>query len=108
MIKEAEEAAKANNVKHISRITLEVGEVSTIVKHYFEECFTWAKEKNEYTKGCDLNYITIKAFSYCNNCNQTFETVKNGKTCPHCASTDTYLYIGNDVSIKSIETEEES
>ena len=36
VIKQVEELAKQNNVKEVKEVTLEVGEVSGVVKQYFE------------------------------------------------------------------------
>ncbi len=45
VIDQVEELAKENNVSKVTRLTLEVGEVSSIVPSYFSDCFEWAKKK---------------------------------------------------------------
>ena len=107
IVDQVEAVAKENNVKHISKVTLEVGEVSTIVPDYFRDCWKWAVNKSEYMKNCELEMIIIKAFTYCNGCEKTYETVKNGRKCPYCGSSDTYLYTGSEVNIKSVETDDD-
>ena len=52
IIKACEKAAQENNAKSIKEITLEVGEVSTIVPSYFKDCFSWAIKKNDLMKDC--------------------------------------------------------
>ncbi len=103
--KQIEEIAKENNVKSVTSLTIEVGEVSTVVPDYFTDCFEWAKKKTEYLKNCKLNLVVISAISYCEDCKQTFGTVANGKKCPHCGSEHTYLVSGNEVKMKDIEVE---
>ena len=107
IVDEVEKVAKENNIKHISKVTLEIGEVSTIVPDYFRDCFKWTTDKSELMKGCTLELIILKAMTYCENCKNTYETVKYGKTCPHCNSDKTYLYTGSEVNIKSVETDDE-
>ena len=102
VIKQVEELAKQNNVKEVKEVTLEVGEVSGVVKQYFVEAFEWSKKKTEYMKDCKLNYITIQGITYCENCQKTYSTTQYGKTCPHCGSGNTYLVVGREVSIKDI------
>lgn len=45
VIDRVEDIAKENNVKKVTKLTLEIGEVSSIVPSYFSDCFEWAKKK---------------------------------------------------------------
>ena len=103
--KQIDEIAKENKVNKVISLTVEVGEVSTIVPEYFKDCFEWAKKKTEYLKDCKLNLVVLSALSYCEDCKQTYNTVQFGKTCPHCKSEHTYLVTGNEVKMKQIEVE---
>ena len=103
--KQIDEIAKENKVNKVTSLTVEVGEVSTVVPEYFTDCFEWAKKKTEYLKDCKLNLVVLSALSYCEDCKQTYNTVKYGKTCPHCKSEHTYLVTGNEVKMKQIEVE---
>ena len=103
--KQIDEIAKENKVNKVTSLTVEVGEVSTVVPEYFKDCFEWAKKKTEYLKDCKLNLVVLSALSYCEDCKQTYNTVQYGKTCPHCKSEHTYLVTGNEVKMKQIELE---
>ena len=103
--KQIDEIAKENKVNKVISLTVEVGEVSTVVPEYFKDCFEWAKKKTEYLKDCKLNLVVLSALSYCEDCKQTYNTVQFGKTCPHCKSEHTYLVTGNKVKMKQIEVE---
>ena len=50
VIEQVEALAKKNNVKQVVELTLEVGEVSGVVKQYFLDAFEWAKKRTEYMK----------------------------------------------------------
>ena len=102
VIKQVEEIAKKNNAKEVKELTLEVGEVSGVVKEYFVDAFEWSKKRTEYMKDCQLVYITIEGKSYCQDCKKTYKTVDHGRTCPNCGSPNTYLITGRDVSIRDI------
>ena len=102
VVKQIEALAKEKNVKEVIELTLEVGEVSGVVKSYFVDAFEWAKKRTEYMKNCKLNYVTIEGISYCEDCRDTFKTTAYGKTCPKCGGGHTYLITGRDVAIKDI------
>ena len=102
VVKQVEELAKKNNVKEVVELTLEVGEVSGVVKEYFVDAFNWYIKKTEYMKNCKLNYVTIEGITYCEDCKDTYPTTKFGKTCPKCGGGNTYLVTGRDVSIRDI------
>ena len=105
IIKEVEAVAKENNVQKVISLTLEVGEVSTIVPELFTDCFEWSKKKTEYMQECELNLVILAAVTYCQDCGETYSTTKYGKICPHCGSNKTYLITGNEVTIKGIQVE---
>ena len=102
VVKQVEELATKNKVNNVTEVTLEVGEVSGVVKEYFIDAFNWYVKRTEHMKECKLNYITIKGITYCEDCKQTYSTVEYGKECPYCHSSHTYLVTGKDVFIKDI------
>ena len=105
VVKQVEELVKKNNATKAVEVTLEIGEVSGVVKEYFVDAFNWAMKRSEYMKECKLNYITIQAITYCEDCKHTYHTVKYGKECPFCHSPNTYLTTGRDVMIKNVKVE---
>lgn len=103
-----DEIADKNNVPSVKKVTLELGEVSAVVPRYLKEVWDWACEnRSTHMKGCELEIITLKAISYCQDCKATFDTVTNGKKCPRCGGNNTYLVTGNETNIKSIEVADE-
>lgn len=102
VVKQVEKLAKEHNVTQVKSVTVEVGEVSGVVYDYFVDAFNWMCKKNELMKECELNYITIQAISYCQDCKKTYPTTKYAKECPYCHSTHTYLVLGKDFMIKDI------
>ncbi len=104
VIKKVEEVAKENELTEIKSVTLEVGEVSTVIEDYLRKCWKWSIEKkSELLKETELIVEKIPAITYCEECKQTYSTVEYGKICPHCKSAETYLIQGNEFSIKEIE-----
>ena len=105
VIKSLHDVANENNVRRIGSVTLEVGEVSGVVLDQLVDCWNYFREKDDLVKGAPLFVEKIPAVTYCTACEKTYDTVPQGKTCPHCGSTETYLLQGNEFFIKQIEAE---
>lgn len=103
IIREVKEVAAENNCAHISKVVMNIGEVSAIVPYLLTDCWDWAVRKEDLLNGCKLEVNTVPAVTFCETCKREYETVKHGKTCPYCNSGDTYLLRGNEVEIKEIE-----
>ncbi|MCD8285762.1 MAG: hydrogenase maturation nickel metallochaperone HypA, partial [Clostridia bacterium] len=98
-----ESTAKELGVEKVTKLRMEVGEVSTVVPELFTDAFDWAKKRTQYMQECDLELIIIQGISYCRACRKTYETTKYAKQCPFCGSYDTYLVTGNEITIKDIQ-----
>lgn len=97
------EVGKENSLSKISSVTLEIGEVSTVLSDYLTECWKWAVDRTELLKGAELIVEKIPAVTYCEDCERTYSTVEYGRTCPYCGGGNTYLIQGNETNIKEIE-----
>lgn len=103
IIQEVEKIALENKVDKIKAVTLDIGEVSTIVNPYLEDCWNWASKRSSILDGAKLKINTIKAITHCEDCGKDYKTIKYGKICPRCKSPNTYLIKGNETTIKQIE-----
>lgn len=103
VIDDVKKVAEENNVEHVHSVTLEVGEVSTVIPEYLIDCWNWAVTKHEIMTGCELKVERIQAITYCEDCQQNYPTVPQGKICHHCGSEHTFLIRGNEFNIKEIE-----
>lgn len=105
VIQKVDEVAKENDIKEIKSVTLQIGEVSTVIEEYLRKCWKWSVEnKSEImTEATELIVEKIHAVTFCEDCEQTYPTVEYGKKCPHCGSVHTYLLTGNEFNIKEIE-----
>ncbi|MGN0660011.1 MAG: hydrogenase maturation nickel metallochaperone HypA [Emergencia sp.] len=97
-----EEVGKENRLTEISSVTLEIGQVSTIVDTCLLECWKWACGRSELLRGAELLIEEIPAVTFCENCGKTYDTVAHGRICPLCGSEKTVLVQGNEVNIKEI------
>ena len=102
-IKQIKDIAEQNCVEKVNSVTIQIGEVSTVIPYYFEDCWNWAIKKEPVLKDSKLIVETVNAVTHCEDCGKDYETVKHGKTCPHCGSEHTFLLQGNEIYIKQIE-----
>ena len=105
VIEAVEEIAKENELKMIESVTLELGEVSTVIPEYLTDCCDWAVKRNVLFGDTKLLLEKIPAVTFCEDCKKTYPTVLHGKICPHCGSGRTYLVQGNEFIIKEISAE---
>lgn len=94
--------AKENGAERICRVTLEIGQVSTVVPEYLQDVWKWNCKRTPMLDGCALDIERIPAVTHCRACGQDYATVPQGRTCPHCGSGDTFLLRGNEFNIKDI------
>ena len=105
VIKIVEEVVAENELTQVSSVTLELGEVSTVIESYLQNCWKWATKKREMFDNCQLVVENLPAISYCEDCKESYSTLQYGKICPNCGSEHTYLLQGNEFIIKEIEVE---
>ena len=103
IVKQLNEVAEENALTKIAGVTLQLGEVSTVIPSYLEDCWKWSSDKSDLLRGAKLTIERIPAITYCEDCQQTYSTVQYAKKCPHCGSENTYLQQGNEFMIKEIE-----
>lgn len=106
IIDSVEEVGKENDIESVSSVILQVGEVSTVIDHYLQDCWKWAIKKSDLLQDADLIVEKIDAVTICEDCEKTYGTVEHGITCPLCGGRNTYLYAGDEVVIKEIEVDE--
>ncbi len=103
VIDDVKKVAEENDVEHVHSVTIELGEVSTVIPEYLIDCWNWAVKKHDILVDCELRVERIDAITYCTRCGAKYPTVEYGKICPNCGSEDTYLVQGNEFNIKEIE-----
>ena len=97
--------AEENKVTTVSKVVLELGEVSTVIESYLQNCWKWAIKKRELFSNAELVIEKLPAITYCEGCEKTYPTVEYGKICPYCKSENTWLLQGNEFNIKEIEVQ---
>lgn len=97
-----EETARENELTSIKRVTIQLGEVSTVITEYLVDCWNWAVKKKPLLEGCNMEVEIIPAVTHCEACCKDYGTVAHGRICPYCGSEQTYLLTGSEINIKEI------
>ena len=67
IIDDLKAVASDNDVSSISKVTIELGEVSGVVEEYLTDCWKWACKKEELVKDCEMEvestHILFRAMS---------------------------------------------
>ncbi len=109
IIDSVEAVARENGIEKVQSVTVEIGEVSTVIPEYLVDCWNWAVQKKDgLLNACQMQVETIHAITHCDGCNADYETVAHGKICPNCGSEKTWLVTGSEINIKEITVLEES
>ncbi len=111
VIDSLKKVAADNGVEQIGKVTLQLGEVSTVIPSYLADCWKWASARELLVNGAELVIEPIKAISWCDDCKKQYGTIEHGRSCPYCGGGNTWLLQGNEFMIKEIEVpgpEEES
>ncbi len=98
-----EAVAQENHVTRVQSVTVEVGEVSTVIPDYLTDCWQWAVKKRPLLQNCRMEVEILPAVTWCDSCKTEYATVQHGRICPHCGSEKTWLLKGNELNIKEIE-----
>lgn len=102
VINTLEGVAREQHLVEIGSVTLEIGEVNTVVPEFLVDAWKYWKKKSEILKDAELIIDRTPAVTVCEDCGQTYETVKYAKICPYCKSDKTHLVTGNEFNIKEI------
>ncbi len=107
VVKDVKKVAEENDVKHISAVTIELGEVSAVIPEYLVDCWNWARKKEPVMENAELRIEKMDAVSFCEDCKQEYPTIQYAKICPYCGSEHTFLLRGNEFNIKEIEVSDD-
>ena len=103
MVDLLEKVGEENELTHIERVVLDLGEVSGVLVDQLQDCWKWANAKSELLAGAVLEVNQLAAVTICNDCGRTYPTVAHGRICPHCESPNTVLVSGNQMEVREVE-----
>lgn len=101
MLKTLRGIMQEENLTHIDKVVLEVGELSGVVPHYIEECFPAAIYKTDF-QDLKMEMNVISGTVQCRDCGKTFNGYQYNLLCPQCGGENLIPLSGQEFLIKEI------
>jgi hydrogenase nickel incorporation protein HypA/HybF len=101
VIKTVENFATRNGVTKIDTLVLQIGELSSMIPKYIEECYPAAVD-GTFMQDTKLKIEILPGNAICKVCNKIFNVIENNGKCPDCESKDWDLLSGKEFMIKEI------
>lgn len=101
VINTLQELVAENELTEVQSVTLEIGELSSMIPKYMQECFPAAVDGTmfEQTK---LEIEVIPGLGKCRSCSQMYQLLPVNGVCPQCGVKDFELISGKEFNIKEI------
>lgn len=101
VIKTLQELVAENELTEVQSVTLEIGELSSMIPKYMQECFPAAVDGTmfEQTK---LEIEVIPGLGKCKSCSHMYQLLPVDGVCPQCGTKDFELISGKEFTIKEI------
>jgi hydrogenase nickel incorporation protein HypA/HybF len=100
------EAAEKGGATRITQISVSVGELTEVVDFALQFAFE-ALTPGTMAEGATLVVKNISARSHCNECGIDYDHDRFQMICPQCGTLDVTLLQGRELTIDSIETEDD-
>ena len=100
IVRTLEDLAVEQQLTEVRLVTLEIGEVSSVLPDYLMDCWNYFHVKSKLLKNAKLHIERPEAISICEDCGRTYATLEYKKQCPYCKGYFTHLVSGNEFNIK--------
>jgi hydrogenase nickel incorporation protein HypA/HybF len=101
VVKSVERFAEKNGVTKIERLTLQIGELSSVIPKYVRDCYPAAVD-GTLMAHTQLEIEILPGNGLCKACGNVFNVPGNKGMCPSCNSKDMELLSGREFMIKEI------
>ena len=102
VIKSVDKVANENGIDKIRGIVLQIGELSSMIPKYVENCFPAAIDGKKRYENTKLEIEVIPGEARCSKCGETFNVKQYEGYCPRCSSFDKELITGREFILKEI------
>lgn len=102
VVRTVEQYAAANGITAVKGVSMEVGEVSSVVPNYFASCWDAAVARSRCMLNAQLEIKVIPGLARCHVCKEEFNIAKNDGKCPKCGSERWDTISGREVMINEI------
>jgi hydrogenase nickel incorporation protein HypA/HybF len=101
IVKTVERFAEENGVTNIDTLVLQIGELSSVIPKYVEDCYPAAVD-GTLLQDTKLEIEILPGNCICHNCDKIFNLIQHNKQCPDCRSQNWELLSGRELLIKEI------
>lgn len=101
VVKTVEKIAVEKELTVIDSVTLQIGEIASVVPKYIEDCYE-AVVDGSMLKETKLNIEILPANAMCSGCKKVYHFPENKKKCPYCGSMKNEIISGKEFFIKEI------
>lgn len=101
VLKTIEQTMQEENLSHIEKVVLQVGEISGVIPQYITECFPAAIYKTRF-EDLKLEMEVVEGIVCCNDCGEEFNGYKYFLRCPKCSGENLTALSGREFIIKEI------
>lgn len=108
VVKEVERVARENDITHVDGVVLQIGELTGMLPHFFEEYYDMVTEDHPVVAGSHLGIEIIPGKGRCCDCGAVYNIAANEGACPHCGSRSKEILGGTQFMIKEIIVQEET
>lgn len=101
IVKSVQNVVLENKLTKVEKIVLQIGEASSVVPKYMEECYPAAVYGTEF-ENTKLEIEILPANAICHDCQKTFTDLLKNRECPNCHSKQWEMISGKEFLIKEI------
>jgi len=105
IVNTVQKLCEEEGIEKVHSLTLQVGEISSVVPRFLEECYPAAVD-GSFMEDTKLIIETVPANALCRSCNRIYRVLDNPNQdkniCPVCSSKETELLSGREFNIKEI------
>lgn len=101
VVKTVENFARKNELTRIDTLVLQIGELSSVVPKYIEECYPAAVDGTP-LQDMKLKIEILPGNGMCHGCGKVYNLLKNGNKCPNCGGDEFDILSGRECMIKEV------
>ncbi len=101
IVRVVEGIAKAQNVTRVETLVLQIGELSSVVPYFVEQCYP-AAAYGTMLENTRLEIEILPGNGRCRACGRVYNILKNRKKCPACGDASPEVLGGREFVIKEI------
>lgn len=102
ILKTVDEVSREQELEKVTKITLQVGEMSGVLPDYLVACWEMIRSETDYP---DMEMVTetLPVIGMCRDCCKLYRLNACGRQCPYCGSSSYDIVTGREFKIKNIE-----